>query len=214
MEEVAACEASNRNGRIPKVEGPSLVAGEATARRDKRKETAVKQPERTEEEEEDLKRKMEEYIRLSSMAPDVEVVEEEEGLPPYADEGPVTVSGIDIVAAIGMKGEKAKAEARRAMEAYLAEQSTSERLKEIESVANRSKAEEPNEDDRKQLDLEDKDNLDCKEWMATRFRDGWAESWSRQYGSYEDTSELSINSSFLIYINLFVQLVRKCFIYQ
>ncbi|KAK3125580.1 hypothetical protein QOZ80_7BG0606880 [Eleusine coracana subsp. coracana] len=171
MEEVAACDASSVKGSIPNAKGASLAEG-TMARRGSRKGKAVMRPERTKEEEEELKRKMDEYLRLSAMSSDEE---EEEELPPSTE-------GIDLVAIIGMKGEKAKSEARLALEAYLADETTRERSKAVESAVDRMKAEEPNQDERKQLDY--------KDWMARGFIDGWANSWSGQYGSYEDTTKI------------------------
>lgn len=131
---------------------------------------------------------MDEYLRLSAMAPDVEVVEEEGASPPPpAEEGPLTLSGIDLVAIIGMKGETAKAKARRAMDSLLADQKAVEHLKAepMEEPPAYRRETEPNEDsETKQFDYQD--------WMARGFRDGWAASWSNLYGSYEDTSEFYI----------------------
>ncbi|KAK3127595.1 hypothetical protein QOZ80_7AG0575470 [Eleusine coracana subsp. coracana] len=83
MEEVAACDASSIKGSIPNAKGASLAEG-MMARQGK----AVMRPERTKEEEE-LKKKMDEYLRLSAILSD----EEEEELSPSTE-------GIDLVAII------------------------------------------------------------------------------------------------------------------
>ncbi|TVU38107.1 hypothetical protein EJB05_11461 [Eragrostis curvula] len=159
----------------------------AMVRGGRRKEKPVRQPKKTKAEledekaeREDLDRRFEEYLRLSAMAPDVEVVVKEEGaLPPSADEEPQDCFGLDLCAIIGMKGEEKKAAARLVLDAWLAENNARERevlkAEPMEPAANnRRKVEERNEDS------------DPEQW----FRDGWADSWSRFHGAYEDTTKL------------------------
>uniref|UniRef100_A0A0A9ED02 DUF6598 domain-containing protein n=1 Tax=Arundo donax TaxID=35708 RepID=A0A0A9ED02_ARUDO len=135
---------------------------------------------RLEEEIEALMRSVDEEI--PALAPSVEKEAEalaEEGLgeKKIDRDVPFGILEVDACATIGTRGESEKTAARQAMKAVLPDETTKERLKALSR-----NVEEPIDDLEEMLS-------DYEAWKAAQFRQDWIDVWSRNYGSFEDTTK-------------------------